>query len=111
MRQCAVLTQQTRGIPANNDRKVGRGTHHELVPHFKDLFEVGRHGLSLVSEPAVRANADAVLARHRQNRRSIVLQDRLRNQAKHEVDERLVWEIGMIREELDNNYDVSTVLS
>lgn len=58
-------------------RELGLGAYHELVPHLEDLLEVGRHGLSLVPESAVRANADAVLARHGQNRGSIVLQDRL----------------------------------
>lgn len=57
--------------------QIGLGAHHELVPHLEDLLEVGRHGLSLVSESAVRANADAVLARHGQNGGAIVLQDRL----------------------------------
>lgn len=53
-------------------------SHHELVPHLEDLFEVGCHSLGLVAEAAVGANAHAVLPGHGQDGRAVVLQDRLR---------------------------------
>lgn len=72
--------------------ETGLGAHHELVPHLEDLLEIGRHGLSLVSESAVRANADAVLARHGQDGGAIVLQDRLLPQHMIDGASRLVEE-------------------
>lgn len=51
--------------------------YHEFIPHLEDLLEVCCHGLRLVSEAAVGADAHAVLACHGQDGRTIVLQDRL----------------------------------
>lgn len=60
-------------------RSAGMRPYHELVSHLENLLKVGGHGLGLVSETAVGADAHAVLAGHGQDGRAVVLQDRLSN--------------------------------
>lgn len=59
--------------------------HHELITHLEDFLKVRRHGLRLISQPTVRADAHTVLSGHRQDGRPIVLQDRLSARSETEV--------------------------